>query len=154
MVQSSQTILLAEDDPGDVLLTQRAFRKAQIINPIQIVSDGQQTIAYLSGEGKYADRETYPLPVLLLLDLKMPKRSGLEVLDWLRAQPDLKRMMVVVLTSSREAPDVNRAFELGVTSYLVKPVEFDALLEMVRGLHLYLLLLSEKPSISPVGTEA
>lgn len=154
MVQSSQTILLAEDDPGDVMLTQRAFRKAQIVNPIQVVSDGQQTIAYLSGQGKYADRDMYPLPVLLLLDLKMPKRSGLEVLDWLRAQPELKRMMVVVLTSSRETPDVNRAFELGVTSYLVKPVEFDALLQMVRGLHLYLLLLSEKPCIVPEGTEA
>lgn len=148
MLHPSQTILLAEDDPGDVILTQRAFKKAQIVNPIQVVNDGEETIAYLAGNGKYVDREQFPMPVLLLLDLKMPKCSGLEVLRWLRAQPDLKRMMVVILTSSRETPDVNEAFDLGVTSYLVKPVGFDGLLEMVRGLHLYLLLLSEKPTLT------
>lgn len=146
------SILLVEDDPNDVLLIQRAFRKANLVNPLQVVSDGEQAELYLSGRGTYADRERYPLPVIVLLDLKLPRRSGLEVLEWLRGQPGLKRMQVVVLTSSREATDVNRAYDLGANSYLVKPVAFDALIDMVKALDLYWMILNEKPEIGAAGS--
>ncbi len=140
-----QTILLAEDNATDALMVQRAFRKAHLLNPVQVVDDGDKAVAYLSGQGPYADREKYPLPVLLLLDLKLPRRSGLEVLEWLRQQEGLKRLPVVVLTSSKESSDVNRAYDLGANSYLVKPVDFDPLLEMVKTLGLYWVLMNEKP---------
>ena len=139
------TILLVEDNATDALMVQRAFKKAHLVNPIQVVDDGDKAVAYLGGAGIYADREKYPLPVLLLLDLKLPRRSGLEVLEWLRQQPGLRRLPVVVLTSSKEGTDVNRAYDLGANSYLVKPVDFDPLLEMVRTLGMYWVVMNEKP---------
>jgi CheY-like chemotaxis protein len=142
------TILLVEDDPNDVLLIERAFRRANLANPLRVVGDGEAALAYLSGELPYADRDRYPMPLMILLDLKLPRKSGLEVLAWLRQQPGLKRLPVVVLTSSREASDINRAYDLGANSYLVKPVDFDALLDMVKNLNLYWLLLNEKPEVS------
>ncbi len=141
-------ILLAEDDVNDVLLVQRAFQKSSIANPLQVVRDGEEAVAYLSGNLQYADRDRYPLPVLLLMDLKMPRRSGLEVLVWLRQQPGLKRLPVVVLTSSNQSPDINRAYELGANSYLVKPAGFDSLVELVKNLDMYWLILNEKPDLS------
>lgn len=144
-------ILLVEDDPNDALLIQRAFRKANLMNPMKVVEDGEEAVAYLSGRGVYADREEYPLPTLILLDLKLPRKSGLEVLEWMREQPGLKRLPVVVLTSSREAPDINRAYELGANSYLVKPGGFDDLLEMVRTVGMYWMILSEKPEVEAEG---
>ena len=147
MTDKPYTILLVEDDPNDVLLIQRAFRKSDVVNPIQVVGDGEEAIAYLSGRGPYADRERYPLPVLLLLDLKLPRKSGFEVLEWLRQQPGLKRLPVAVLTSSAETPDINRAYDLGANSYLVKPVRFEGLLRMVQTLNLYWLIINEKPDL-------
>jgi CheY-like chemotaxis protein len=144
-----RTVLLVEDDPDDVLLTQRAFRKVGARVPIQVVGDGEQAIAYLTGQGGWADRESHPLPDLLLLDLKLPRRSGFEVLEWLRSQPGLRRLPVVVLTGSREMADVDRALDLGANSYLVKPVGFDALLEIVRLLDLYWLTHNERPTLGP-----
>lgn len=147
MTDKLYTILLVEDDSNDVLLIQRAFRKSDVVNPIQVVGDGEEAIAYLSGRGPYADRERYPLPVLLLLDLKLPRKSGFEVLEWLRQQPGLKRLPVAVLTSSAETPDINRAYDLGANSYLVKPVRFEGLLRMVQTLNLYWLIINEKPDL-------
>jgi len=144
------TILLVEDDPNDIFLIQRAFRRINLANPIQVVQDGEAAVLYLSGQETYADRDRYPFPILVLLDLKLPRRSGLEVLEWLRQQPKLKRLPVVVLTSSRENSDLNRAYDLGANSYLVKPVAFDGLLEMVRSLNQYWLILNEKPIIQDV----
>jgi CheY-like chemotaxis protein len=141
------TILLVEDDPNDVLLIQRAFRKANLANPIQVMNDGEAAVQYLSGQEPYADRDRYPLPMLMLLDLKLPRRSGLEVLEWLKQQPKLKRLPVVVLTSSREHTDLNRAYDLGANSYLVKPVAFDSLLNMVQTLNQYWLIINERPNI-------
>ncbi|MBZ8179143.1 response regulator [Oscillatoria salina] len=140
-------ILLVEDDSNDVLLIQRACRRATIANPVIVVEDGDEAVSYLSGEGKYADRETYPLPVIMLLDLKLPRRSGLEVLTWLRNQPRVKRLPVVVLTSSRENQDVDRAYDIGVNSYLIKPVAFEDLMELIANLNIYWLLLNEHPSL-------
>ncbi len=144
-----QTVLLAEDNSTDALMVQRAFRKANLLNPLQVVDDGDKAVAYLAGAAPYADRDRHPLPVLLLLDLKLPRRSGLEVLAWLKQQPAVRRLPVVVLTSSRDNGDVNRAYDLGANSYLVKPVDFDPLLEMVRALGLYWVLMNEKPECRP-----
>ncbi|HEY9780138.1 MAG TPA: response regulator [Leptolyngbyaceae cyanobacterium] len=141
------TILLVEDDPNDVFLIQRAFRKANLANPIQVMNDGEAAVQYLSGQEPYADRDRYPLPILMLLDLKLPRRSGLEVLEWLKQQPKLKRLPVVVLTSSREHIDLNRAYDLGANSYLVKPVAFDSLLNMVQTLNQYWLIINESPNL-------
>ncbi len=141
------TILLVEDNLNDVLLMRRAFAKAQLPNPVEVVGDGDTAVAYLAGENQYADRRRYPLPVVLLLDLKLPRRSGFEVLEWLRRQPGLRRLPVVVLTSSQEMADVNRAFDLGANSYLVKPVAPAALLDLVKTLGLYWLDYNQQPHI-------
>lgn len=140
-------ILLVEDSPDDALLIQRAFRKANMANPVQLVRDGEEAVAYLSGAPPWDDRARFPLPVFMLLDLKLPRRSGLEVLAWVRQESTVKRLPVVVLTSSRESVDVNRAYDLGVNSYLTKPVGFEALLEMVKSVNLYWLVLNEYPEI-------
>ena len=140
-------ILLAEDDPNDVLLIQRAFQRNHVANPVQVVRDGEEALAYLSGQAPFADRERHPLPVLLLMDLKMPRKSGLEVLAWVRHQPGLKRLPIIVLTSSNQSPDINRAYELGANSYLVKPAGFDSLLDLVKNLDMYWLILNEKPAL-------
>src|SRR6266508_55039 len=140
-------ILLAEDDPNDVLLIERAFQRTHVANSLQVVRDGEEALAYLSGQGPFADRERHPLPVLLLMDLKMPRKSGLEVLEWVRQQPGLKRLPITVLSSSNQSPDINRAYELGANSYLVKPAGFDSLLDLVKNLDLYWLILNEKPEL-------
>ena len=140
-------ILLVEDSPDDALLIQRAFRKANLANPVQLVRDGEEAVAYLSGAEPYQDRTRFPVPVFMLLDLKLPRRSGLEVLAWVRQESSVKRLPVVVLTSSRESVDVNRAYDLGVNSYLTKPVGFEALLEMVKNVNLYWLVLNENPEL-------
>jgi CheY-like chemotaxis protein len=147
MAEHGATLLIVEDRPADVLLIRRAFMKAQIANPLQVVGDGVDAVAYLSGSGAFGDRQKHPLPALLLLDLKLPRKSGLEVLSWLRAQPDLRRLPVVVLTSSKETSDVNRAYELGANSYLLKPVTFESLLEMIKTLRLYWIEMNELPTI-------
>src|SRR6202008_1969122 len=143
------SILMAEDDENDVFFIERAFKQAQIANPLNRVRDGEEAIAYLKGEGAYADRDKFPLPHLVLLDLKMPRKNGFEVIAWVRQQPGLRRLPLVVLTSSKEGPDVNRAYELGANTYLVKPVKFEGLVEMMKTLNLYWLILAEKPSYNP-----
>jgi len=133
---SPHTILLVEDDSNDVLLLQRAFRRAGLMHALQIVTDGDQAVSYLNGDGEFADRQAHPLPALVLLDLKLPRRSGLEVLEWLRNQPEnLKALPVIVLTSSRLSEDVDRAYGLGANSYMAKPSgNYDGLAEMVKNL--------------------
>ncbi|HYE61080.1 MAG TPA: response regulator [Phycisphaerales bacterium] len=143
------SILVAEDEEDDVLLIQRAFKKARVANPLHVVRDGQQAVEYLAGAGPYADRQANPMPVMLLLDLKMPRKNGHEVLEWIRAQPTpLRRLPVVVLTSSREAPDVNRAFELGASSYLLKPVSIDGLVQVIQTLNMYWFIMGAVPEVN------
>lgn len=144
-------ILLVEDDENDVFLIQRAFRRLDLPHTLQVVEDGEAAIAYLDGQAPYNDPERYPLPTLILLDLKLPRRSGLEVLAWIRQQQELRRLLVVVLTSSRETPDINRAYDLGANSYLVKPIDFKAFLAMVGTLEAYWLMLNEKPLVRSGG---
>jgi CheY-like chemotaxis protein len=137
-------ILHVEDDPNDVLLFQRAFRKANLAVNIQSVTDGDKAVAYLSGAEDYADREKFPLPALILLDLKMPRKSGLEVLAWIRGQEKIRRLLVVIFTSSKHDEDINRAYDLGANSYLVKPVGFDMLVDVAKLLHQYWLTTNER----------
>ncbi len=133
----SSTILLVEDDPGDVFRIQRAFRKTNLASSLEVVSDGEKAIYYLSGEELYQDRDRYPLPSLVLLDLKLPRVSGFEVLSWLRNKSNIKHLPVVILTSSDQQVDIERAYTLGANSYLAKPPDPSVLLEMVQVLGLY-----------------
>jgi len=140
-------ILVAEDNEVDVLLLRRAFAKAQLLNPLQVVHDGEEAIAYLSGKGKYADRAEYPLPDLVLLDLKMPHKNGLEVLEWIRERPSLSGLRVVMLTSSDQARDVNTAYQLGANSFLVKPVDFGHFVQISQAVKGNRLWLSKTPEL-------
>jgi CheY-like chemotaxis protein len=130
-----QTILLADDSENDLALMQIAFRKAGFKSPLQMVHNGQEAIAYLKGEGSYADRNKFPLPAVILLDLNMPMKNGFDVLEWLRSQPPtFKRISTIILTASMRSEDVERAFDLGANSYLVKPTALDDLIAMIRCL--------------------
>lgn len=130
-------ILLVEDDPDDAELIAYAFEKAGIAGPLVTVGDGDAAFGYLMGSGAYADRAAHPLPGLILLDLKLPKRSGFEVLAHVRETEATRRTPVVVLTSSNQDGDIRRAYDLGANSYLVKPIGRDALLALVRTLETY-----------------
>lgn len=147
------TILLVEDDPNEIYLTRRAFQKANINVSLQIIDDGDSAIAYLSGTGEYADRQRFPIPKLILLDLKLPCRSGHEILAWLRQHPYLNLLPVVIFTSSREPADVNLAYELGANSYLVKPSGLKALKRVVETLSLYWLVDNEPPEVKIANVE-
>jgi CheY-like chemotaxis protein len=138
-------ILLVEDRPDDILLVTRAFERGGINNPFQVVRDGEEAIHYLAGEGRYSNRAEYPLPDLILLDLKMPKVDGFEVLMWIRRQPGFGSIPVVVLTGSDAIRDVNRAYTLGANSFLVKPLEFDNFIETGKMLKRYWLKTSKRP---------
>jgi CheY-like chemotaxis protein len=146
-MSTENIILLVEDNSKDVFLIQRAFRKIEMTTPLQVVNDGDAAVRYLSGELPYSDRNLYPLPVLVLLDLKLPRRSGAEVLGWIRQQPELKRLPVVVLTSSREYADVNSIYDLGANAYIVKPLGFEQLVDILRTLNLHWIVYNEKPQL-------
>jgi CheY-like chemotaxis protein len=144
-------ILLVEDREDDVVIIRRAFSKGNILNPLFVVRDGEQAIAYLTGEGRFANREEYPLPDLILLDLKMPKKDGFDVLRWLRKKPGLNALRVVVLTSSEELRDVNLAYQLGANSFLVKPVDFENFVKVGQALKGYWLWLNKSPEAHRAG---
>jgi len=140
-------ILLVEDREDDILLIRRALDQANVHNPLHIVRDGEEAISYLQSDGNYARRDEFPLPDLVLLDLKMPKVDGFELLQWIRQQPSLKALRVVVLTSSEDIFDINRAYELGANSFLVKPLEFINYPAMMRTLSSFWLKHSRPPEI-------
>lgn len=141
----TKSILLIEDNPGDIELTKRALEKSRILNELIVVSDGQEALDFLYGQGAYAGRDTSQLPTLTLLDLKLPKVSGLEVLRRIRTEPCTRRMPVVILTSSREERDRAAGYDSGVNSYIVKPVDFQQFARSVSDLGLYWLVLNEEP---------
>lgn len=142
-MSAAGAILLVEDDSTDVLLLRRAFEKAGVTNPLQVVSDGEQAVAYLSGQGDYGDRARYPLPSLILLDVALPRQSGFEVLTWMRQDPGLKRLPVIMLTSSGQPGDISRAYDAGANAYHVKPSGFDELLAFVEAVKAYWLTWTE-----------
>ncbi len=139
-------ILLVEDNPNDVELTLRAFKKNNLTNPIEVVRDGAEALEFIFGTGAFAGRQVENGPKIILLDLKLPKVDGLEVLRRVKSDPRTKTIPVVVLTSSREERDIVESYQLGVNSYIVKPVDFDQFIESARLLGLYWLLLNQPPS--------
>ena len=128
-----RTILLVEDEENDVFFMQEAMKKAGVLNPIRVASDGQQAIDYFKGAGKFGNREEFPLPYLVLLDLKLPYVMGLDVLKWIRQQPEVPAI-VVILSSSNEEADIATAYRWGANGYLVKPPEAGKLLDMVKSI--------------------
>jgi CheY-like chemotaxis protein len=142
---NTKTILLIEDNPSDIDLTKRALEKGRIINNLVVVSDGQEALDYLFGKGSFGGRDVTDFPTLTLLDLKLPKVSGLDVLRRIRSEAITRRMPVVILTSSREEQDMAASYDLGVNSYIRKPVDFERFVQSVAQLGLYWLVLNEEP---------
>jgi CheY-like chemotaxis protein len=134
---TDRAILLVEDNEDDVFLMKRALQGANVVNPLYVVEDGQEALDYLGGAGKFADRDSYPLPVVVFLDLKLPYISGHDVLAWTRRQKELESLVVIVLTSSNEASDLSRCYALGANSYLVKPPTPDQLEDLARAFKWY-----------------
>jgi CheY-like chemotaxis protein len=149
----SNTILLVEDEKNDVFFLKHAFKEVGILNPLQVAQDGKEAMDYLSGTGEYADRERFPLPCLILLDLKLPRVMGFEVLKWMREQPELKALIVIVLTSSRLEPDIETAYQLGANAYLVKPSSPPQLREIVIGIKQFWLELNHCPGMGHESAE-
>jgi CheY-like chemotaxis protein len=141
-------VLHIDDDPSDILLFQQACRRAGAAFQLHSVNDGESAIAYLSGAAPYVDRELHPLPSLILLDLKMPRKSGFDILTWIRSQGALKYMPVVVFTASNQEEDIKRAYEAGANSYLVKPVGIHTLIELVKLIQTYWLGSNQVPDIA------
>ena len=142
---NNKTILLVEDNPDDVDLTLRAFRKSLIANEVVVARDGAEALEYLTSTGAYAGKASNELPQVVLLDLHLPKISGLEVLRAIRADPNTKLLPVVILTSSAEENDILESYGLGANSYIRKPVNFDQFLDAARQLGLYWLVLNQSP---------
>jgi CheY-like chemotaxis protein len=141
-------ILLVEDNPSDIGLTQRALAKSRIANDLVIAKDGQEALDYLFGAGVYAGRDVSDLPALVLLDLKLPGVDGLEVLRRIRADDRTRRLPVVILTSSKEEADVAQSYDLGANSYIRKPVDFTQFVEAIQHLGLYWLVMNEPPPLN------
>lgn len=131
-MEANFPILLVEDDPNDVWLVKHAFQSANISNPLRIVNDGQEAIDYLRGAGAYGDRNAFPLPKLVLLDLKMPRLNGFDVISWMRRHYPAKLIPIIVLSSSALPQDVNRGYEMGANAYMVKPADYRALERLFR----------------------
>jgi len=137
LMSCNGTILLVEDNEDDVILMRRALREAHIHNPLAIVENGEDAVNYLEGNGAFSDREHCPLPELVFLDLKLPLRSGHDVLSWIRERPEFQSLVVVVLTASDEPGDIKRSYQLGANSYLVKPPTADQLLDLAKAFKWY-----------------
>ena len=146
-------ILLAEDHEDDILLIRRALTRGKVLNPLHVVRNGEEALLYLQGHGKYANRVEYPLPDLMLLDLQMPLKNGFEVLQWVRRQPALAALRILVLTSSDSLRDVNLAYKLGANSFLVKPLEFENCVQLGKLIREYWLQMSKTPEIQRTATD-
>ena len=140
-----KNILLVEDSDDDIFILKRAARTAGVAAPVHVVHDGQQAVDYLSGRDDYSNREQYPLPCLILLDIKLPYKSGLEVIQWIRQQSAVSTLLVVFLTSSRHERDVSEAYRLGANAYLVKPPDTTRLAEMLKSVNEFWLIHNQSP---------
>lgn len=141
----SAVVLVVEDREDDILLIRKAFAKAGLINPLYFVRNGEEAIAYLTGDAPFTNRIEYPLPEIILLDLKMPKMDGFETLTWIRNQPGVCHIPVIVLTSSDEIREVNRAYSLGASSFLVKRMDFEDSMQLMRTIHEFWIKASRRP---------
>jgi CheY-like chemotaxis protein len=137
MDQGAYTILILEDDPNDVILLKRALQKNNILNPVQVLQDGVDGVDYLKGEGPYSDRVRFPFPRFIIMDLKMPRMGGLEVLQWLKDHPEYQVIPTLVLSSSKLPNDILAAYKLGANSYMVKPGNFDDLQLLIKNVYEY-----------------
>jgi CheY-like chemotaxis protein len=140
-------VLLVEDNDDEVELVRRAFTRGNVVNPLQVVRSGEEALEYLMGVGRYANRAEYPLPELMLLDLKLPGMNGFQVLQWLRQQESLRTLRVVVLTASDALTDATQAYQLGANSFLVKPVDFNEFVNITNAIQGYWLWTSRSPEI-------
>jgi CheY-like chemotaxis protein len=140
--------LVVEDNEDHILLIRRAFAKSKVVNPLQVVRSGEDALAYLEGVGRFSNRAEFPLPAIILLDLKLTGMDGFDVLRWIRQQPGLRAVRVVVLTSSNAIRDVNLAYQLGANSFLVKPVDFEDFVRVTQALQGYWLWTDKAPEIS------
>ncbi len=146
MENTEVEILLVEDNPDDAELTIRALKKHNLINKLHHVKDGDEALDFIFAQGIYSKRKVENIPKIILLDLKMPKISGLEVLRFLKVDERTKKIPIVILTSSKEDPDIKQCYSLGVNSYVVKPVEFDAFIKVVSDIGLYWMILNQEPN--------
>ena len=150
MDKDSFIVLLVEDNLNDVFLVKRAFKRALLQTPLQVVTDGEEALRYLSGAGKYSDRDAYPLPQLLVMDITMPLKTGFEVLEWVKKQPHaLRRIPVVIVSGSDRPSDINRAYELGANAYMVKPVDYLAVERLFESITRYWGFSCAKPELQP-----
>lgn len=140
-------VLLVEDNENDVVLVRRAFSKSNVVNPLYVVGSGEEALEYLLGNGRYANRAEYPLPELILLDLDLPGIDGFQVLRWLRQQPSLRALRVVVLTASDALPDATLAHQFGANSFLVKPIDFAEFVSVTNAIQGYWLWTSRSPEV-------
>ncbi|GGO65160.1 response regulator [Bowmanella pacifica] len=140
------TILMADDDEDDRLLARDALTESRVLNTLHCVEDGQALLQYLRGQGKYSDKSAYPTPSLILLDLNMPIMDGREALREIKADPSLRSIPVVILTTSKEEEDMLRGYDLGAASYITKPVNFEGLVELMKALGRYWVEFVELPS--------
>ena len=148
-MDSDITILIAEDDPNDVMLLELAIRKNGIDNPVHVVRDGEEAIEYLEGHGKYANRKQYPLPTVIISDVKMPRRNGLEVVEWVRQHPQCCIIPIVMLSGSRIEHDVISAYKLGANTYFTKPSTLDELTELIGLAYRYWTKCEHPPRSKP-----
>ena len=147
MVNKAFTVLLVEDDLNDIFLVKRAFKMARIPNPLQVVTDGEEAVHYLQGTGKYTDRSTYPLPKLIVMDIKMPGRTGFEVLEWAKQDRVLRRIPIIIVSSSDSPADINHAYESGANAYMVKPMDFHQVEHLFDSITRYWGLECAKPEL-------
>jgi CheY-like chemotaxis protein len=141
------TVLLVEDDLNDIFLVKRAFKLARLETPLQVVTDGEDAVHYLKGEGKYADRQAHPLPKLIVMDIKMPRLTGFEVLEWIKRDGPLRRIPIVIVSSSDRPDDINRAYELGANAYMIKPMNYRAVEHLFESITHYWGLECAKPEL-------
>ena len=146
-IQVLRAILLVEDESSDAALLLRGFEKAKIMNPVVHLTNGDEALSYLAGVREYADRRKYPLPALILLDLKLPGMTGIQLLQWMRIQGEIKRIPVVILTSDSNPDTINAAYDLGANSYLVKPGNTADITRMVETIQHYWVKLNEPPQL-------
>jgi CheY-like chemotaxis protein len=154
MTNHELPILLVEDDENDVFFLQRALKEERITNPVRVAEDGQEAVDYLSGVGRFADRAKFPVPCLIILDLKMPRRTGLEVLEWIRAHHAFLTIPVIVFTSSAQPEDIDRAYRLGANAFVVKPPSVEERLEFARLLKGFWLGLNRPPGVCQTEARA
>ncbi|MCD6454759.1 MAG: response regulator [Candidatus Aminicenantes bacterium] len=147
-------LMIVEDNPDDIFFIKRAFLKLNVDNPLLFLRDGEQAIEYLSGAGDFNDRGKYPLPFLILLDIKLPGISGFEVLRWLRSRKtEISLIPVIMLTSSSHPSDINKAYRFGANSYITKPTKPEELVNLVNTIHVYWAYLNKPPEIMEYSNE-